>query len=142
MPPVYQGILKPPRHSQLVQVFILASNATITQLLRMGFGLTLEFKPEMHLISTISDDLGKFALGLTKTSFAVTLLRVANGWQKWLIWFLIISMNVLLSINAITTWMGACDRIGIDHYKAILPSCWRVQDSVLVAMVANGTHLC
>lgn len=106
--------------------------------MRIGFGLTLDFKPESHTISTVSDDLNKFALALTKTSFAVTLLRVAQGWQKWLIWFLIGSMNLLLAINAITTWMAACDRVGIDHYNAVLPACWGVMDSVIVAMVANG----
>ncbi|OIW27870.1 hypothetical protein CONLIGDRAFT_646091 [Coniochaeta ligniaria NRRL 30616] len=119
-------------------VFLLASNATITELMRIGFGLTLDFKPESHTISTVSDDLNKFALALTKTSFAVTLLRVAQGWQKWLIWFLIGSMNLLLAINAITTWMAACDRVGIDHYNAVLPACWGVMDSVIVAMVANA----
>ncbi|KAB5585686.1 hypothetical protein GE09DRAFT_1071591 [Coniochaeta sp. 2T2.1] len=120
-------------------VFLLASNALITELMRRGFGLTLDFKPESHTISTVSDDLNKFALGLTKTSFAVTLLRVAQGWQRWLIWFLIVTMNLLLSINAITTWMAACDRIGIDHYHAVLPgACWRTLDSVIMAMVANA----
>jgi hypothetical protein len=104
----------------------------------MGFGTTLDFKPRMHTISTVSDDLNKVALGLTKTSFAMTLLRVATGWQRHLIWFLVISMNGLLAVNAITTWMAACDRIGLDHYEAVLPSCWRVEDSVIVAMVANG----
>jgi hypothetical protein len=124
-----------------MQVFLLASNATITELMRLGFGLTLDFKPESHTISTVSDDLNKLALALTKTSFAVTLLRVAQGWQKWLIWFLIASMNLLLAVNAITTWMAACDRVGIDHYNAVLPGCWGVMDSVIVAMVANGMSL-
>lgn len=106
----------------------------------MGFGTTLDFKPRMHTISTVSDDLNKVALGLTKTSFAVTLLRVATGWQRYLVWFLIISMNGLLAVNAITTWMAACDRIGLDHYEAVLPGCWKVEDSVIVAMVANGAY--
>ncbi|RKU42915.1 hypothetical protein DL546_002653 [Coniochaeta pulveracea] len=119
-------------------IFIVASSATITQLLKMGFGTTLDFKPRMHTISTVSDDLNKVALGLTKTSFAVTLLRVATGWQRYLVWFLIISMNGLLAVNAITTWMAACDRIGLDHYEAVLPGCWKVEDSVIVAMVANA----
>lgn len=119
-------------------VFIIASSATITQLLRMGFGTTLDFKPRTHTISTVSDDLNKIALGLTKTSFAMTLLRVATGWERHLIWFLIISMNGLLAVNAITTWMAACDRIGLDHYEAVLPGCWSVEDSVIVAMVANA----
>lgn len=125
-------------YSRDLQVFLLASSATITELMRLGFGLTLDFKPVSHTISTVSDDLNKFALALTKTSFAVTLLRVAQGWQKWLIWFLIVTMNLLLAVNAITTWMAACDRIGIDHYDAALPGCWSVMDSVLIAMVANG----
>ena len=71
--------------------------------MRIGFGLSLAFSPHGHLISTTSDELNKFALGLTKTSFALTLLRVATGWQKYLIWFLVATMNIILTVNTVAT---------------------------------------
>lgn len=122
-------------------MFLVAANALITELMRLDFGMTLAFVPHMHTLSTTTDVTSKIGLALTKTSFALTLLRVAQGWQKWFIWFLIFTMNVLLATNAITTWKPACDRQG-DSYDAVLPGpCWRVQDSVVMAMVANGRWL-
>lgn len=119
-------------------MFMVAANGILTELMRIGFGITLAFVPHMHTLSTTVDVLSKIGLALTKTSFAVTLLRVAQKWQKYFIWFLIVTMNLLLATNAVTTWKAACDRVG-DAYEAVLPgACWRVEDSVIMAMVANG----
>ncbi|PNH48092.1 hypothetical protein VD0004_g413 [Verticillium dahliae] len=119
--------------------FLIAATAVLTELMRMGFGLTLGFVPRMHTLSTTVDVLNKVALGLSKTSFALTLLRVAQGWQKWFIWFMVVTMNGVLATNAVTTWRAACDREGQDEYEAVLPgSCWSVVDAVIIAMVANS----
>ncbi|KAF3360213.1 hypothetical protein VdG1_04940 [Verticillium dahliae VDG1] len=119
--------------------FLMAATAVLTELMRMGFGLTLGFVPRMHTLSTTVDVLNKVALGLSKTSFALTLLRVAQGWQKWFIWFMVVTMNGVLATNAVTTWRAACDREGQDEYEAVLPgSCWSVVDAVIIAMVANS----
>ncbi|EEY17126.1 conserved hypothetical protein [Verticillium alfalfae VaMs.102] len=119
--------------------FLMAATAVLTELMRMGFGLTLGFVPRMHTLSTTADVLNKVALGLSKTSFALTLLRVAQGWQKWFIWFMVVTMNGVLATNAVTTWRAACDREGQDKYEAVLPgSCWSVVDAVIIAMVANS----
>ncbi|KAM0277437.1 hypothetical protein ACHAQH_005801 [Verticillium albo-atrum] len=120
-------------------LFLVAATAVLTELMRMGFGLTLAFVPRMHTLSTTADVLNKVALGLSKTSFALTLLRVAQGWQKWFIWFMVVTMNAVLATNAVTTWRAACDREGQDEYEAVLPgSCWGVIDAVIIAMVANS----
>ncbi|KAG7117882.1 hypothetical protein HYQ44_006005 [Verticillium longisporum] len=119
--------------------FLMAATAVLTELMRMGFGLTLGFVPRMHTLSTSVDVLNKVALGLSKTSFALTLLRVAQGWQTWFIWFMVVTMNGVLATNAVTTWRAACDREGQDEYEAVLPgSCWSVVDAVIIAMVANS----
>ncbi|GJC85466.1 hypothetical protein ColLi_08304 [Colletotrichum liriopes] len=66
------------------------------------------------------------------------MLRISSGRQKVFIWFLIISMNAILATGAVAGWKAACDRPA-DSYEAVLPgSCWRVQDSVVMAMVSNG----
>src|SRR5688572_2962135 len=119
-------------------MFLIAANGIITELMRIGFGLTLQFIPHMHTLSTSADVTNKVGLALSKTSFAVTLLQFSQGSQKWFIWFLIFTMNGILATNAVTTWKAACDREG-DAYEAVLPGgCWRVEDSVIMAMVANG----
>jgi len=37
----------------------------------------------------------------SKTSFALTILRITDGWVKKLVWFLIISMNIFMGLTAI-----------------------------------------
>jgi hypothetical protein len=37
----------------------------------------------------------------SKTSFALTLLRLTEGWMRWVLWFVIISMNVAMGFSAI-----------------------------------------
>ncbi|KAI3531146.1 hypothetical protein CSPX01_14363 [Colletotrichum filicis] len=82
--------------------------------------------------------MNKVALALSKTSFAVTMLRIASGKLKVFIWFLIISMNAVLATSAVVAWKAACDRPS-DSYEAVLPgSCWRVEDSVIMHMVSNA----
>lgn len=106
--------------------------------MRVGFGMTLDFIPRNHTLSTTADMLNKVALGLSKMSFAVTLLRVAQGWQKWFIWTLVISMNALFLVNCVTTWKPACGRPG-DTYLISLPEpCWSVELMSLMAMICNG----
>ncbi|KAL0938184.1 uncharacterized protein CTRU02_207915 [Colletotrichum truncatum] len=119
-------------------VFLLISNGLITELMKLGFGTSIVFVPHMHTLTVLNDVINKISLALSKTSFAATMLRVSYGWQKSFIWFLVISMNIILATSAITTWKAACDR-PMDSYEAVLPgSCWNVFDSVIMAMVSNG----
>jgi hypothetical protein len=118
---------------------LTASNGLTTALMHRGFGVTPAFQPRNHTLSISTDVVNKFSLGLTKTSFAVTLLRLCSGWQRRFVWFLIVSMNLVLAVNAVTTWMAACDRVGIDNYEAVLPGvCWDTMDAVIMAMVSNS----
>jgi len=41
----------------------------------------------------------------SKTSFALTLLRLVRGWMKPTIWFIIISMNMAMVVTTIITWL-------------------------------------
>jgi hypothetical protein len=40
----------------------------------------------------------------SKTSFAMSLLRISNGWVKWFVWFIIISVNLVLGSNGALQW--------------------------------------
>ena len=43
----------------------------------------------------------------SKTSFAITVLRISTGWTKKLVWFIIVSVNVALGLSIAFTW-GQC----------------------------------
>lgn len=122
----------------MCQVFLLVSTVLTTELMRLGFGKATDFVPHMHTLSSVNVVTNNVALALSKTSFAVTMLRITSGGQRVFIGFLTVSMNVVLATGAVAVWKAACDRPA-DAYEAVLPgSCWRVQDSVVMAMVANG----
>lgn len=108
--------------------------------MRLGFGKSLDFSAHIFTLSSVNVVMNKVALALSKTSFAVTMLRIASGKLKVFIWFLILSMNAVLATSAVVAWKAACDRPS-DSYEAVLPgSCWRVEDSVIMHMVSNGEH--
>lgn len=46
------------------------------------------------------------SLAWSKTSFSLTMLRIAGpGWMKWVVWFTIITVNLVLGVNAAFQWL-------------------------------------
>jgi hypothetical protein len=41
----------------------------------------------------------------TKSSFAITLLGFSEGWTRKIVWFILISVNVVLGLNATLQWV-------------------------------------
>lgn len=52
----------------------------------------------------------------TKTAFAVTLLRMGNWWQKWALWFCIVTMNLFMIFKVIFQWAKICDEPSYDNW--------------------------
>lgn len=68
--------------------FLLASIAILLEILALGFGVTTIGDAQDELVHTlvlVADNLHKFALGLTKASFAMTMIRITEGGYRWLI---------------------------------------------------------
>lgn len=42
----------------------------------------------------------------SKTSWALTMLRLTTGWYKAFVWFAIVSVNVFMGFNAMILWIG------------------------------------
>ena len=49
------------------------------------------------------------ASAFSKASFALTLLRLPVGWMKYLLWFIIITMSILINTSAASLWF-ACQQ--------------------------------
>ena len=100
------------RSSLCAQVALVASCWLQTISVRFGFGKhTDDIPPEdinyLLLLGFSSGFASILAAVWSKTSFAVTLLRITTGWYKRLVWFLIITVNLILGANA-TIQMGSC----------------------------------
>jgi hypothetical protein len=81
----------------------------LTEGTKWGIGLHYEDMDytKMWMVALMSYSAGFAAIlaaAWSKTSFGITLLRISSGWTKWLVWFIIISVNVILGVSAIIMW--------------------------------------
>ncbi|KAK1452798.1 hypothetical protein CCUS01_10672 [Colletotrichum cuscutae] len=103
-------------------------------MMRLGFARTYGVTPAMSTMLYCADNCHKISLALTKTSFAVTLLRIASGWQRYIIWFLVIIMNIQLIVHIILTWRAVCPRRPRDTTPHLPGSCWSAQDAITLGI--------
>ncbi|KAL8300901.1 hypothetical protein RB593_010315 [Gaeumannomyces tritici] len=92
-------------------VMLVADASIVTFLIVSGFS-SPGFAVTRANITTISvAGLASVTAGIagqawSKTSFAMTLLRMSQGWMAAFIWFAIVSMNVLFGASATLFWVG------------------------------------
>jgi hypothetical protein len=64
-----------------------------------------EFNDPTGLLSLIVGTLVMLGAAWSKTSFAITVLRVAESWIRVFLWFAIISMNLFMTTAAVFQWV-------------------------------------
>ena len=95
----------------------------------------------MYKYLFIGEFFSLIAIPTSKTSFAVTLLRLSTrGWQKWLLYFIIASMNIVMWLCGILLF-AQCSPIEKNWNKDMPGSCWKskVQDNY--SIFAGGRFL-
>ncbi|KAK1727041.1 uncharacterized protein BDZ83DRAFT_772326 [Colletotrichum acutatum] len=91
-------------------------------------------------IARTHHNLQSVALGLTKTSFGITLLRLMpGGWEAKLIWGVIITMNLQFAIHIIATWQAICGAPDQGHIGG--DRCWRLDQSVAFTVFSASVAL-
>ncbi|CAN8097803.1 unnamed protein product [Discula destructiva] len=98
------------------------------------------------VIATVFSVLGA---AWSKTSFAITLLRLTQGVMHWIIWFAIVSMNIILVFNAVLQFLrcqpawaawnsglgGSCWNKNVIVYYSIAAASYSAAMDILLAMV-------
>ena len=59
----------------------------------------------------------------SKTSFALTLLRLTEGRTRALVWFIMISMNIAMGLSAVFIWVQ-CTPVRKSWDPLIEGTCW------------------
>jgi hypothetical protein len=82
--------------------------------IKQGYGKHIEFVdpavlPSMFLLGKVSSTFSIGAIVLSKTSFSLTLLRITDGYVRHFIWFVIVSMNLTMTLNLVTVWLRCED---------------------------------
>ena len=87
--------------------------------------------------STTSGFMSVLAVACSKTSFAITLLRLTDGWTKWFILVLIVILNVSQGISAVFFWVSCNPPAKTWNY--VLPGeCWPASVTVNYSMFVGG----
>lgn len=103
----------------------------------------------LQLIVVIATVFSVIGASWSKTSFALTLLRITTGTIHYVIWFIIISMNIVLTFNAVLQFLwcqpasvawsggqgGTCWSKGVIVYYSIAAAAYSATMDVLLAMV-------
>lgn len=61
--------------------------------------------PKMPFIAVFAGFFSVLSAAWSKTSFGLTLLRLCQGWARWLIWFIIITVNLILGTAMLLMWV-------------------------------------
>ncbi|KAG7284230.1 hypothetical protein NEMBOFW57_010594 [Staphylotrichum longicolle] len=106
------GYTTPIEHvaDDLSQVSLLVSATTTSVCVSLGYGLNAddmpkENLPKMPFIAVFAGFFSVLSAAWSKTSFGLTLLRLCQGWIKGLVWFIIISVNLILGTAMLLMWV-------------------------------------
>ena len=102
------------------QLILMINDIIITAEYATGYSEG-NWTDHMHILINTSSDGTVVGQTLTKTAFAVTLLRMTHAsthsrwpWQQAILWFCIISMNAFMLTKCIFQWAKLC---GDDDYQ-------------------------
>ncbi|KAF4915222.1 hypothetical protein CGCVW01_v010390 [Colletotrichum viniferum] len=118
-------------------VFLIASQSFLSELMRLGFARTYNVTSTMKTLIYVYDNCHKVSLGLTKASFAVTLLRISSTRQQYFIWFLVVTMNIQFIIHIILTWRPICPIVPGDPTPHLPVSCWESPNATALGVVGG-----
>ncbi|OIW28115.1 hypothetical protein CONLIGDRAFT_655703 [Coniochaeta ligniaria NRRL 30616] len=105
--------------------------ALLSYSVKLGYGYHIwdmppELFPYVVDLLKVINLAGTFSLTAaiwSKTSFALTLLRLTQGWLKLVVWFIIISMNIAMGLSALFVWVQ-CTPIEKSWNPFIDGTCW------------------
>lgn len=77
------------------------------------------------------------AIAWTKTAFAITLLRLTEGWTKRFVWFIIISVNLALGLSGLLFWVQ-CTPLAKSWTPTLPGKCLSYSDLIEYAVAGGG----
>ena len=124
----WNAITKPPSNLRLHQIALLVASSLLSIGVRFGIGRhNKDVEPRNFSSVLFYSYAGGFVFILaalwSKTSFAITLLRVSTGRVKLLVWFLIISINLVMGARATIQWVQCWPVEKLWHILAP-GTCW------------------
>ncbi|KAI1342947.1 hypothetical protein F5Y15DRAFT_428909 [Xylariaceae sp. FL0016] len=109
-------------------VSLALANVSSSYSISIGFGHQIydiepHNVPVIILAAYISGLFSVTATALSKTSFAVTLLRISGGWIKSTVWFIIVTINIFMFLSIVFNW-AQCTPVEKNFHPFIAGQCW------------------
>jgi len=110
----------------------VAQSSLITLNTTIGYGKHIwDFHPKdlgtFLLLSNTGGFFSILAAMWSKTSFALTVLRLSDGWVKKAVWFMIVSINALMGFSALATYIQCTPTHKLWNPLMTEGSCWPKQ---------------
>lgn len=128
---------------------LLGSTISTNRTVDLGFGkhshmIDPRNLNDMYLIGKISVTFTVCSQAWSKTSFAITLLMISDGFHgrtRIFLWFAVVSMNIFFGTSALLFWVG-CSPIEKSWNPFISGTCWSQYVPVLFMIFTSGEFGC
>lgn len=117
---------------------LVCSTGLLTEMLSRGYLDTNMTEPELFLLTKISHTCHLISLALSKTSFAVTLLRFVSKTQKYIVWFIIASIGIIFVVHIFLLWKPMC---GLEAFWSLPGPCWDAKNPVIMNIVSSSKKI-
>ncbi|KAH8719322.1 hypothetical protein GQ44DRAFT_623642 [Phaeosphaeriaceae sp. PMI808] len=123
-------------------VLVLMQSISTTVWVSYGYGMQMqdinpENLPILRLLGLVVPTFTITSASLSKTGFAILLLRLAKPWIKKLIWLMILSMNIISFLAALFLWVS-CTPLRKGWHPAMEGTCWDNHPLMIHVMFASA----
>jgi hypothetical protein len=96
--------------------------------------------PKIALTGTIFGLFAVLSAAWSKTSFALTLIRLVDGWMSWFLWFLIIATNITMDLVIVFSFVKCTPAKKVWH-SSLPGTCWNPMVATYYNIFAGGKFL-
>ncbi|KAL2150177.1 hypothetical protein VTH82DRAFT_7853 [Thermothelomyces myriococcoides] len=126
----------------LAWAFLLLSLSSTMANIRLGFGLRIHEIPldnhfVMGVLRSVSGSTSVFAVLFSKASFALTMLRLTDGWMRWFIVALFSLLVATHCLGALTFWVS-CNPPAKTWDPAVPGECWSPSITVNLSLFVGA----
>lgn len=107
----------------LVAYVITTTYAVVGAGLGTHDGSGLNDMSAIQLLIAVSTVFSSLGASWSKTSFAMTLVRITDGWIRTLVWVIVITLNLVLTLNAIMPFIW-CSPSSRGWSPQVRGTCW------------------
>lgn len=95
-------------------LIVLFNDIVISVEFGTGYVTKGSWDDRMHILINISSCGTLVGQAISKTAFAVSLLRMTERWQQYILWFIIVTMNAYMFTKVLFQWARQCDDTDYD----------------------------